>query len=205
MRSHKLSANDVNVFKANVLNFYVTLSQQILKRFDFNDEVLKNLSIIDPSNIVQRKNPSIVPLLMSFPNIISSELISQAYNEFREIRNIDFSSFSKDVLNDIVAFWQNILNIKRTDGTFAFIQLRKFIPCMLILPHSSASVERLFSDYNLNKNKLRNRLNATTMRGILAAKSYVKVNKKENVPLEFSKNINSRYNYTMYKQMLEES
>lgn len=42
---------------------------------------------------------------------------------------------------------------------------------MLILPHSSECVERLFSSINLIKTKLRNQLFTETLTGILYSKS----------------------------------
>ncbi|XP_058827037.1 uncharacterized protein LOC131687020 [Topomyia yanbarensis] len=175
--NRSISVDQVNHFRTNIMRFYITLSNQILKRFNFNDGILVNLTIINPDNIISRKHTSLLPLLQCFPNVISCDQIQTIDDEYREVRNINFSEFSNDQLKDPTAFWEKVLTMERCDGQLAFPALKVFIPCMLILPHSSASVERLFSAYNLNKTKLRNRLETETMRGILATKSYVRHNK----------------------------
>ena len=52
--------------------------------------------------------------------------------------------------------------------------MRKFMKCLLALPHSSADVERLFLAVALIKSKSRNCLNTDTVTALLLAKEGVK-------------------------------
>lgn len=98
------------------------------------------------------------------------DFIQDADTEFREIRNMDFDGLAEEDLKTSTLFWAKILSTERADGTLAFLLLHNFIPSILTLPHSSACVKRLFSQYNLNKTKLRNRLSENAKQGIPATK-----------------------------------
>ncbi|XP_041767007.1 uncharacterized protein LOC121590903 [Anopheles merus] len=74
----------------------------------------------------------------------------------------------------------------------------KVVPALLSLPHSWACVERLFSQYNLNKNKLRNRLSPEVLEGLLASKEYVKLHKTSNGDIEITSDMKKKFNSNMY-------
>lgn len=67
------------------------------------------------------------------------------------------------------------------------------------LPHSSAAVERIFSQVNLNKTKQRNRLGNMTLNGILHSKQYISKNNKDCYTYEISKNLLDKHSQNMYK------
>lgn len=73
-------------------------------------------------------------------------------------------------------FWKKIFEIKRGNSSKTFPTLSKFIQNVITLPHSSANVERIFSQVNLNKTKIRNSLENDSIEGILYAKDYLKMN-----------------------------
>lgn len=54
-----------------------------------------------------------------------------------------------------------------------FPNLTQLIKGIMCLPHSSASVERIFSQLNLIKTDLRNRLNIKTCNSIILAKQLI--------------------------------
>lgn len=66
--------------------------------------------------------------------------------------------------------------IKTGDGNPKFKYLIEFVSIILILPHSSAAIERIFFTINLNKNKIRNRLSVETLNGILHAQRLIEKN-----------------------------
>lgn len=74
-------------------------------------------------------------------------------------------------------FWQCVKSkcIKNSDDSETFQLINDLVQYILILPHSSAAVERIFSTINLNKNKTRNRLSTETLTGIL---KYFKCSRK---------------------------
>lgn len=80
-----------------------------------------------------------------------------------------------------------------------FPLLTQFVQNLLILPHSSANVERLFSAINLMKTNIRNRLQTDTLTGLLYTKSGLKKNR------EPSQEHIRHFNKYMYKFNLTEN
>lgn len=64
--------------------------------------------------------------------------------------------------------------MKSGDDKLLYSNVCNFIFNLLCLPHSSATVERIFSQVNLNKTKIRNRLQTKTLTGILHTKNLTK-------------------------------
>lgn len=170
-------------FKTHCKNFYIRSAKEIKKRFPFDSfqmQSLKKMDIINPEFF--ETSPSIIPLVINFPEAVHKNEFNEIDNEFRimrQIKNIDKS--------DILQFYNKVCNIKKGDESLMFPVLKKFLIYIFSLPHSSATVERIFSIINLNKNKLRNRLTTTTLEGILHAKSFIKVSDSSNI------NFNSRH------------
>lgn len=98
-----------------------------------------------------------------FPSMVTD--INTLDKEFRQLKFSEFDFSVKDI-----EFWKQVSSTKKGDGSLAFPELTKFIEILLSLPHSSAAAERLFFFINLNKTKLRNRLGATTISGLLHSK-----------------------------------
>ncbi|XP_058839742.1 uncharacterized protein LOC131695289 [Topomyia yanbarensis] len=193
-----IQRNDVTQFLTNIMNYYISLANQIQIRIHFEEPVLVNMIIIDPKNVIERVHESILPLINAFPNLVTSETIQEMDSEFREVRNVDFRKYTEEERRSSSAFWSKVLSVQRTNGEFSFPHLRKFIAELLILPHSSASVERLFSQYNLNKTKMRNRLSSDAMQGILATKDYVKTHMDVHGKLVLTGFVKKNFNSHMY-------
>lgn len=64
-------------------------------------------------------------------------------------------------------FWAEVHAYRDASGNNAFEELAKFALQLLSLPWSNADVERTFSQLNLVKSKIRNRMQLTTVNAIL--------------------------------------
>lgn len=73
---------------------------------------------------------------------------------------------------NISEFWRKFSDMKYSDESLMFPTLCIFIFNIMCLPHSSATVERVFSVINLNKTKIRNKLSTET--DILHTKTLLK-------------------------------
>lgn len=89
----------------------------------------------------------------------------------------------------MLEFWTEVGNLKRGDNTPAFPLLTQFVFDLLCLPHSSACVERIFSTINLNRTKVRNRLNTETLTSILHTKKYICDNGRDCYNLTIKNNL----------------
>ena len=97
--------------------------------------------------------------------------INELDREWRLLRNTVMES---DVTDDMTQFWFKVGMMKRGDDTAMFPLVSKLMKSLLCLPHSSAAVERVFSQVNLMKTKMRNQLNTSTLIGMLHAKDTYK-------------------------------
>ena len=191
---------EIKKFKTNCLSFYIELVDQIYKRFDFKNEILKNLAMLEPKKICGKEITSLVPLYKLFPNLVDNSDLQNLDNEFREIRNLNFVDMFGETLKNINGqdFWKTVLQTKCNDDVLAFPLMSKFVFNVLSLPHSSANVERTFSQININKTKSRNRLNVETLEGILLAKDYLKMNSASCHNLIITNELITKFNSSMY-------
>lgn len=75
-----------------------------------------------------------------------------------------------NVTNNSAELWCSVKEIKSSDRKPIFPKLANFMLNLLVLPHSSAAVERKFSQVRLIKTYHRNRLNTKTINGLLLIK-----------------------------------
>lgn len=129
---------DLKSFRLRALEYYQTLCSEIRKRFDFNNPVLKNLQLLEPTSILSGKFISLMPLAKEFPNIESN--IHQLNFEYRQLMNIKWDPWTK-VDTQMYAFWLNVFAMQNAENGPLFPILSKFVKAMFSLPHSTAEVE----------------------------------------------------------------
>jgi hypothetical protein len=162
---------DIKTFKLKCLAFYVEFCKQILKRVNFKDPVLQNLSLLNPQNCKSDEtHSSIIPLALRFPNVIREADYEEIDREWRLLKSVDALKPNEELMG----FWNTVFSMKNDVDEAMFPLLTKFVKAMFCLPHSSAATERVFSAINNNKNKLRNRLLTPTMNGLLLTKEKLK-------------------------------
>jgi hypothetical protein len=169
-----LNPEELLTFRKRCLEFLIEGCHQIYKRFDPNNQTtqtLKQLTVISPREVISKQHDSIAPLASNFPNLIASDQLNSLDTEWRMLRNVDLSNL---IDLNIGEFWQRISYMKSGDDTSLFPLLCEFIFNLFCLPHSSATVERVFSQVNLNKTKIRNRLSPETLSGIMHTKQLLK-------------------------------
>ena len=159
------------------------------------NENLKALSFLNPTNVIKKDIASIVPLAVTFPNLINHNDMTCLDREWRHLQAMDIEKYA-DVTN-ILDFWRNISFLKKGDNSPMFPTLTTFVKKLLCLPHSSAAVERIFSCINLIKTKQRNRLNVSTLAGLLYAKKKINGSSCFTIPIEES--VLRKFNQDMYE------
>jgi len=189
----KLTDTEKGVFYNNCLSFYVECAHQIFQRFPFHSKevkCLKALTFLDPKNI---KNViSIGPAATHFEVLLELNL-NDLDREWRSLRNMDL-----DVDMELIHFWKNVYNLKSNIGEMAFPLLMKLVNYLIVLPHSSACVERIFSCINLNKTKIRNRLGTETLTGILHSKNILNTQNKLCYDFEITSEMIKKHNNSMF-------
>ena len=184
------------------LNFFYTLSKEILKRFDFGSKQLKSMAALDPYNMINSKEhsnyPSLSELACLFPKLFEGHSMAELDIQYRQARQLDFSSWTKEERDNPDEFWQRIWQMKNNSGEPIFPALNKFSVNLFSLAHGNAAVERMFSQINLNKTKIRNRLSTKTIIGIMLTKDFVRRHPSYEIKLtsEMQKLLKSNNLYT---------
>ena len=147
---------------------------QIKQRFPFSDDhIIAKLKVLDP-NIAHSKNSlmSISSLATQFKTLIPENKLNDLQDEYRSFQ-IPKNQHHFDQNLKIPEFWYKLLEIKNSLGQPKYLNLSDFITNMTSLPHSSARVERIFSQVNTVKTKKTNKLKANTTRDRILAKQHV--------------------------------
>lgn len=162
---------DVQHFLKKVREFFIEAACQIRKRFPIGDPVIEMLEVLDP-NITKSKFPSLVPLAVRFPNLVSEENIQTLDDEWRRLVIEPLPFDHKNMEPE--EFWAILNTVKDGSGEYQFPNLCAFMSSLLSLPHANVDVERVFSSVNLIKTKSRNRLHTSTVRALLKTKDGIK-------------------------------
>ncbi|KRG07383.1 uncharacterized protein Dmoj_GI26109 [Drosophila mojavensis] len=128
---------------------------------------MKSLHFFNPATILNNslkaKLPSIAHLGQMFPGLCSQDM-TELDREWRLLRNMKFP-FKEEEAVPPEDFWRYVSNVKNGNSTQTELTQN-----LLVLPHSSANVERLFSEINLIKTNNRNKLDTETLKGLLHTK-----------------------------------
>ena len=159
--------SELSSFKVNCFNFYLELATQIYRRLSGMNTIMPLLSVCDPNVVKAETVKSLVPLFSKFPQLITEEDYDECNDEWRNLP-FHFDKFKE--LSNPVKFWYEVAKLKQADGQSLFPKLSQLMLNLLVLPHSSAAVERIFSQVNLIKTDTRNRLNTESVNGLILAK-----------------------------------
>ena len=185
------------IFRDICCSFYVELFKQVRKRFNFNDSTLKMSAMMNPLTL--ERLPDLSQVLQGFPSFYAEKNRQELENKIRDLKmKLICKEVKIDASLGTEECWTKLLNVVRANGKLAFPLLRLFVSNFLIIPHSSAAVERFFSQHNLNKTKVRNRLSTGMLDAILQAKSYIK-NVGGSVSIRLNKDIMSKFSKSIYK------
>lgn len=146
------------------INFILTLIDQIKIRLPDNIKVLENISMISVEETCKPIKGTIIELLEILGK--NSDFIEKVQNQWQIVHLVKWKETT-----DTKKFWYEIYNYKNGTGENPFKELANFALELLIIPHSNAEVERLFSTMNIVKNKLRNRLQLPMLCAILSVKA----------------------------------
>lgn len=148
--------------------FYVQSCSQIFTRFPLKNNIFSKFEFLNPPVVKNGSVNSLTEIALRFPNLIKENELQSLDNEWRHLRNTEI-----EFDDNVILFWKQIKNIKYGNEEYTFPILSRFVFDLLTLPHSSANVERVFSAINLMKTKQRNKLNSSSISGLLNTKQLI--------------------------------
>jgi hAT family C-terminal dimerisation region len=155
-----MSNEQQNSLRDRCFNFTHALIKQLRQRLPENIDLLLKIALLRPSNALNPIKDSIVPLLEGMG--VAPDDIDEIARQWSNLPFIRWQQTSTPV-----ALWSEIRAYRDAGGDNLFSKLACFALKMLCLPFSNAEVERMFSQLNIVKNKLRNRLLPETTTAIL--------------------------------------
>ena len=141
-----------------------------------NQSILSKLYVLDINEALscKRKVKSIVEVAIQFPTLVAEgdlDELDEQWHVLPSARNTIGDTVTSTT--SVVSFWHGLRLIKDGNSRPKFDRLSKFMCDLLILPHSSACVERVFSQVNLAKTARTNRLTAQAVANRLLAKQAI--------------------------------
>ncbi|XP_051165674.1 uncharacterized protein LOC127284325 [Leptopilina boulardi] len=167
-----IDPRELHNFRLRALDFYIELAKQIKMRFDFKNSDLLYASNFSVENVLSGNIMSISEYVNLYPSIDSDpESVNLEWQLLPEVFNLQECSNLDDI-----DFWSMVEKKRNGAGELVFSNLMKVVKYIMVFPHSSAAAERTFSQYNLIKSKLRNRLKVSTAAAILRIKDGLRYN-----------------------------
>lgn len=154
----------IKIFKHNCLSFLMELTFQIRSRFTTYS--LAFLDFINPENALNRHPNSLINVFKAMPYL--GEICCKEMADM-EWRQVALEGKFRDV-KEPVEFWQKQFQQVSINDEKKYPNLCKVVGTALSLPHSNASVERIFSQLRRIKTDMRNSLKEESLVGLLHTK-----------------------------------
>lgn len=183
---------DERILRDRCINFLITLIHEITQRLPENVNILKQISSISVENSLRVIKPDLISILQHFN--YTPDLIDCIQIQWKNITLVQWQNIS-----NTLTFWAEVNDYKDANQENPYKELSDFALSLLVLPYSNAEVERLFSQMNLIKTKLRNRMQLRMLSSILAIRSGLTRQNKcchdYNIDEKILKNIKSMHKY----------
>ena len=161
-------------FKTDCLKFLIELSNQIRQKLPLDENgLIAKMNVLNPKvdQDLYQSPESIVPLAAHFPHVVPQNMLNELDDQWKAFR---VSAKDLGIPADCVPeYWHHLGSIKDGLDNLKFALLSHFMTTMTVLPHSSASVGRIFSQINRMKTKTTNSLKAETVDNRLLAKQSI--------------------------------
>ena len=157
----KLNPAELKKFYTGVRAFFTGCLTYVVDKFPWDDELLQHACFID---FEKRKTCSFLSVeyfLRRFSQLLPSEHADEVYDEFRLYQSlpaippeIDTSQLYEDeerthIRADLL--WHRLEHLRDVNGKLKFGLLANVAKLVLILPHSNADEEQVFSMVRKNK------------------------------------------------------
>ena len=166
----QIAHNKLNEIKNSSKSFLLELLKEMRKRLSTNVQQLESLAQLAPSVVLGENKPQLQKL--SFIGLFDGDLNTLDV-QWQMISTVEWKD-AKDVGTE--DFWVTVLKYTDAAGENVFSDLAKIALALPSLPFSNGSVERMFSQMNLLKTKLRNRMKQEMLEAIMLIRSHMQRN-----------------------------
>jgi hypothetical protein len=178
LKQIKLSSDEETTFFQSVRNYFMIACDYIIKKLPVNDPLLQHAEVADIKLRTSQKFSSVEYFIDKFS--VLHTCISDDNNNCRDQIEIQFSHYqieklSADIIEEdrIDKSWSMISQIKGFDGKPKFSELANLMLGILVIPHSNADSERIFSQVRKNRTEIRPNLSVSTLSSLMVLKTYM--------------------------------
>ena len=157
-----INGQEKDHLKSRCISFLVALARELKNRMPENIKILERMNILSVSECLKPNKVSITDLATYYTTKDIRTIITKIEFEWDNIRFVNWKE-----TQDTEKFWVEVSNYRDASGQNPFKQLVDLAFKVLCLPHSNADIERVFSQMNLIKTKLRNRMKLKLLNNIL--------------------------------------
>ncbi|KAG0418845.1 hypothetical protein HPB47_004551 [Ixodes persulcatus] len=162
MRGQGLTSEAEDSFRERCAKFHRHLFKELKLRLPDNINIMRQTALLSPGNTLKVIKESLIPLMKLLG--VPAEIITVIDFQWGKITLVPWENTS-----DVVSFWSEVAKYKDASGKNPFKELSDFALCVLVLPWSNAEVERVFSQVNIVKSKLRNKMTTFMANALLTA------------------------------------
>lgn len=163
-REKGISGDQENVLRERCVKFITTLIKQIRQRLPSNVKILQQMSLLSAENTLRVVKGSLIPLMELLQ--VSPEDIADIDNQWGDITLVKWKE-----VRQTIPFWSEVCKYRDASDCNPYQKRAEFALSVLVLPHSNAEVERVFSQLNIVKTKLRNRMTTKMVNAILTIRA----------------------------------
>ena len=172
----RFTNTEKNVFLEGVKQYYIKLSEQLLKNLSLSNSFLANLEFLNPISRTIESEKKVLSCAQKLPpgaNIGHKEIDALS----TEWKNLVLENIPKNWYTDEVQkykpldyYWSKVFDIKDCNNEVKYPVLSKVVKSCFSIAEANANVERLFSQITHILQKERKCLNLDTVKGILYSK-----------------------------------
>ena len=166
--THKLSHVQKDTFYKAVRQYFCRACDYIILKFPLKSDVLEHAKVANIGKRAEMNFESVLFFMDRFP----------ALNADSDAVQLEFLRFQVESLPDNVLLceradvaWHLISQLRYGDGKPKFLKLASVIMGILVIPHSNASSERVFSCVRKNRTEFRPNLSESTLECLLVEKT----------------------------------
>lgn len=165
--------NFANEVRSKCLDFYISVTKDMIKLLPFNSTVLRNLKFLNFELALSYEGRSTIKDLTNIAARFGTFDTTTLGFEWRVLPAM-FNDADKKSLAalDIDDMWKKICEKKNFDDKPMFPNLKKLVQAILSLPHTDAEFEKIVSVTKNVKNKKRNRISITNLNAICKFQSF---------------------------------
>lgn len=171
-RENNITGDVKECLKVRCFAFLCKLLKELKSRLSSNLSIFSKINILAVSECIKKIKPSITELAEGYYRN-DPDCITKIEFQWANLSNINWMN-----TNNTMDFWSKVFHYSDASRENPFKEMVILSSKLLTLPFSNADVERLFSQMNVVKTKVRNRISLQTLSNILTIKYGLRIEGK---------------------------